>query len=103
VDVLLLYLGFLAAVLEAFALLHYLRSSVAVDATGITQYRVLGSRWIAWSDVVAYGQDWRGFHVDGAEGGAIRFWMHAADVAELKEEIGRRSVNSRNREWSRSV
>jgi hypothetical protein len=29
----------------------------------------------------------------------IRFWIGIADVEELKAEIARRAVNSRNRTW----
>ena len=59
-------------------------------------------RFLRWEQVEC-------FHMSGdapfkfgnvvGEGTRIRFWIGIADLEELKAEIARRAVNSRNRTW----
>ena len=77
-------------------------ASIQVDASGITQRAIFGPRRLRWEQVerfyISGGDAFKFGNVVGA-GTRIRFWIGIADLEELKAEIARRAVNSRNRTW----
>ena len=76
--------------------------AIQVDASGITQRAIFGPRRLRWEQVerfyISGGDAFKFGNVVGA-GTRIRFWIGIADLEELKAEIARRAVNSRNRTW----
>ena len=81
---------------------RYYMAAIQVDASGITERAIFGPRRLRWEQVERFyisGSDAFKFgNVVGA-GTRIRFWIGIADVEELKVEIARRAVSSRNRTW----
>jgi hypothetical protein len=83
----------------------YRTASIRTGDRGITQQTPLGSRFIAWDDIKGYRPDpWQqhGFVVIGSRV-KIRFGELITDIGELKDEIPRRAINSRNKTWESDV
>jgi hypothetical protein len=79
---------------------RYFAASVRVSKRGIAQFTPFGRRFIPWTEVREYGHTGDGSTISVAGlRTRVRFWGGVADVEELKEEIARRSINSRNKGW----
>ena len=79
---------------------RYFCASVRISSRGIAQFTPFGRRFIPWTDVREYCQPDDSSIVSVVAAGArIRFWAGIADIEELKDEIARRAVSSRNKGW----
>jgi hypothetical protein len=84
---------------------RYRTTKITIDSTGIAKRTPFRTQSIFWTDVQAYyvdGDDLLTFlNVVGSKE-RIRVWYGISDKAVLMQEIARRAIHSRNREWSRS-
>ena len=84
------------------AIWRYHQASIGIDGDGITQNVAFCRRFLRWDQVERFfksgGDAYMFGNVVGA-GTRIRFWTGIADVEELKDEVARRAVNSRNQTW----
>lgn len=92
-----------AAVLAAVSFWGWWRfyaDKIIVDEECITQSTPWRQKTVTWGQVQDYGSggDGERLYVQGA-GRSLWFWKSIADVEELKDEIARRAVHSRRREW----
>lgn len=85
------------------AIWRYYAASICTNDDGITQYAPFGKKHMAWADVqefgVVSGSDNTLLFVQNAQRQRITFWNTIADLPELRDEIKRRVVNSRNHTW----
>ena len=75
---------------------------IKTDSLGITQHTLGVCRFLRWEQVERFHMSGDALFKFGNVVGAgtrIRFWIGIADLEELKAEIARRAVNSRNRTW----
>ena len=79
--------------------LVYRLASIRIDDREIVQYNPLGQKQsLSWQEVTDYQKKEIRFTVSGPTQ-TIRFSALIADLEELKAEIARRAVNSRNLTW----
>lgn len=81
---------------------RYRTAYIQIDSRGITQNTIWGKRFLAWAEVQDYYKSGGDALIFGSVVGAqrrVRFWLGIADADELLDEIARRAVPSRSREW----
>ena len=91
------------AVAVIFGWLCYFKTHIVLDERGFATYGLRKSRFIAWNEIESYtvSSD-KYFLVIKSDGQKTRILQMFSDIANFKNEVQNRAINSANREWKQT-